>query len=509
MDRITCTCFRLLVCVVWAMMLMPAGYAASPPQAHRPHVGPNLVANPRFNGTANWALSGGAQYVTNLSRTADGSGAVRLPPGGRVASRVIAVTPGKSYTFAAYMKTGTWPPGNVDLLFSVTDATGGYIRYGGETGASGNSRPGTWEEIALAITPDASTSFISIVIGRLYPDAGVSDMWVDEIYVGEGTGFGSPPAAKTPFLGAAVQVDALGNFTVKKGDVFQPFFPFCIYSDGRRTDYGLYSTQGFNCDMWGGSSTITRGKNAVSSFNPDGLMSGIGVAQYMAPGGWGWDPGGVNLTNEINAIKATGLMESHVLLWYWDNENIFYEWQNPMTMVGVLKHNDKSPSGERLHPMYILQGSYNAARMYTDTSGVAAADVVGTYADAANTGGAGHAGGLEILHNIQNQTTPVTFAQMNIVWKGIGVGALRGYAYKFIARGARGIGLWRDCFANDCQGFANPVDTVDWWPDVPNLRREFDQMLPLIRQPHWTTWQVVYTAALPLTVGTRDYQGQG
>ena len=34
-------------------------------------------------------------------------------------------------------------------------------------------------------------------------------------------------------------------------------------------------------------------------------------------------------------------------------------------------------------------------------------------------------------------------------------------------------------------------------------------MLPLIRQPHWTTWTASFSSSLPVEVGTRDYNGKG
>jgi hypothetical protein len=468
------------------------------------------VTNPTFSGTSHWSVSGGAQYDAAASRSADGSGSIRLPRGGRVDSPgALPVTPGKTYTFAAYIRTPAWPPGMVYMVFGVVNAGGGYFRYGGQSGAAGNGTPNTWQEIVLTITPDATTQYISVGIARVYHDSGVSDLWVDELYFGEGTGFGSPPTPKRPFQGADVQVDALGNFSVKQGGAFQPFFPFCIYGDARRPSWAAYSTQGFNCDMWGDASTVPRAAAAVSPFNPQGMRSGIQVAQYMNQGGWGYDPTGANLANQITALKATGLMDSHVLLYYWDNENVWDQWTNQMRQASVITQQDRSASGQRLHPLYVLQGSYNAARMYHATTGGACCDVTGTYADAANTGGAGHAGGQEILQQVEGQDHPVTFAQFNIVWKGVGVGTLRRYVYEYVARGARGIGLWRDCYPSDCGGLASPVDRVDWWPDVPNLRRELDQLLPLIREPHWTAWRVAYPPALPLTVGTRDVKGQG
>jgi hypothetical protein len=126
MGRIKFKCFSLFVLVLWAMMLIPAGYAASPTQPHLPRVGPNLVTNPTFSGTSHWSVSGGAQYDAAASRSADGSGSIRLPRGGRVDSPgALPVTPGKTYTFAAYIRTPAWPPGMVYMVFGVVNAGGG------------------------------------------------------------------------------------------------------------------------------------------------------------------------------------------------------------------------------------------------------------------------------------------------------------------------------------------------------------------------------------------------
>ena len=79
MDRIKFKCFSLFVLVLWAVRLIPVGYAASPTQ---PHLQPNMLSNPGFNGLSNWILSYGAQYDAGVSRTSDGSGSVKLPPSG-------------------------------------------------------------------------------------------------------------------------------------------------------------------------------------------------------------------------------------------------------------------------------------------------------------------------------------------------------------------------------------------------------------------------------------------
>jgi hypothetical protein len=113
MDRIKCTHFNLFVFVVWAMMRIPAGYAASPPPPHLARVGPNLLANPNLNELSGWFVAHGGVCDPSVSRTADGSGSARLPggTGGWVYKLAVPVTPGKTYMLSAYMLSKGWPPG--------------------------------------------------------------------------------------------------------------------------------------------------------------------------------------------------------------------------------------------------------------------------------------------------------------------------------------------------------------------------------------------------------------
>jgi len=503
----------LLFIVLLVLPMVPGVRGQTPP--YQPRVGANLMTNFTFAGTGSWNLLSGASYVSTDSRTADGSGSVLIPYGGRLDSTpLIAVTPGTAYMMAIYMKTNAWPPANIDLLVAFYNSSGTYIGFA-EAGPSANSQTGIWEEILLNVTPQAGTAYVSMSLQSLtsqQPNT-TSSIWVDEAYFGVGTGYGSPPSAKTPFNGANVQVDALGNISINKAGNWTPFFPFCIYGDGRRPNFEqVYSNQGFNCDGWGvadGSYLVTM-KQAVSTFNPDGMYGAGAVAQYMNEGGYGWDVGGINVTNYVNSVNSSAAAD-HFLWWYWDNENVFNYWDEQMNVVDTIKANDRTVvnTGQRRHPLFVLQGSYNMTRAYRRLGGTHASEFAGTYSDATGSGGSGHAGGFEVQINEQNQTIPPTLVNANIVQHAAPVGTLRGYIYKFLGRGMRAWTMWRDCYASDCSGLADPVDQAGWWPDVPNLRQELDALLPLIRTPHWTTWTVSQNGGAGVSVGTRDYLGKG
>jgi hypothetical protein len=494
---------RALLC----LLLLPAlALAQTQPQALR--VGPNLAPNPTFNGTANWLIDG-STYDASQTHTPDGSGSIRIPAGARldIAPR-IPITAGKQYIFAAYIRTPAWPPGGVNMVVGENNGAGTNITNP-ESGVAGNGAPNTWQEIAMPFTAASTGASVTLVISRAgFASSGVSDIWVDDVYFGEQLGYASPPTAKVPFNGADVTVDALGNMQVKKNGAFQNFFPLCIYADNRRPNaWQLYSNQGFNCDAWGWYDTIVAAANAVSPFNPDGMMSGYGIGQSMNSPGWFWDTGGANIHNLAEDMKATGKFHTHLLWYYWDNENVWDQWNNQMVAANQWKTED-TVGGVRSHPFYGLQGSYNATRMYHNpANGQTCCDMAGTYTTEGNTGGAGHAGGQSVMWNLEGQTFPVVIEQWNGVHRFVAAGDFRRVIYQHVMTGAKGFGFWRDCYPDDCGGIAAPVEQTPWWSDVPNIRRELDAMLPMLRQPHWTTWTASTPAAL--VVGTRDYNGKG
>jgi Concanavalin A-like lectin/glucanases superfamily/Putative Ig domain len=504
---------RLLVALLVLLSLL-ASRAAAQTQPQSPRVGPNLIANPAFNGTANWLL-GSTTYDASQSHTADGTGSIRIQAGARLdmAPR-ITITAGKQYIFAAYIRTPTWPPGGVNMVVGENNGAGTNINNP-ESGVGGNGIANTWQEIAMPFTASSTGASVTLIISRAgFADSGSSDIWVDDVYFGEQLGYASPPSAKVPFNGADITVDALGNMQVKKAGVFQNFFPLCIYSDNRRPNnngYQLLSDQGFNCDTWGGTESLDAAAAAVSTFNPDGLMSGIGyqVQHTMNQGGLYWDAAGTSIANFTSTLRAHARFHTHFLWYYWDNENVWDQWNNQMTAANQWKAGD-TVGGQRTHPFYGLQGSYNATRMYHNpANGQTCCDMSGTYTTEGNTGGAGHAGGQSVMWNIEGQTFPVVIEQWNGVHRSAAASDLRRVIYTHLLGGAKGFGFWRDCYPDDCGGLAAPVDQVAWWPDVPNIRREIESMLPMLRQPHWTSWTVSFNTALPINVGTRDYNGKG
>jgi hypothetical protein len=494
-------------------------FSGSDDASLRPHIprqGENLVSNPTVQTTSTWALLGNATYDIKTSRTSDGSGSFSLitpyydkdrkhqKNAGRVHSAFIPVQGGMKYTLGFFVKTANGPT-YVSTGVGTYDGNKKFIRNISSI-RSGTSEDGKWQECAMPVFVPKEAVFVRVAATKMADTRDGGRVWVDDFYFGEGVGLEHSPTAKQAFDGARVRVDGLGNFEIKKGSKWTPFFPLCMYSDGYR-DPMVYSKQGWNTLIWMSSASgVRRAKEAVSSFNPDGMMAGFQISPYTFPSWWAYNDL-EELRTKLGEIFSEGLGDQ-LLLYYWDNENNYSEWQVPVNIINTIKSIDTDSSGRRLHPIYALQGNYGIARVHAAHGLV---DISGTYvgggADAVGNAGTADFDGLFILDRLEQQMSPASFAQFNGV---NGAGDMRLRLYSSIILGAKAMGYWRDCYKGCSERFqksVGPVNKKPWWPDFPNLRREVDQLLPLIRQPHWTSWKVKIDAQ-GVRVGTRSRKGE-
>ncbi|MBN1673158.1 MAG: hypothetical protein JXR37_19080 [Kiritimatiellae bacterium] len=498
----------------------PADSAQSQP--HMKRVGPNLIPNPAVTGMTGWRLAGDAAYEPALSRNA-GSGCFRLtspyrwtkdgadPKTSKATADLVPVTPNRTYTFALYMRSthvARWLTLRIDHFDRAKrqmKTAKGHYRF--EQQHCGNSVPQRWEETAMEFRTASATHYVQIKLLPWNSEDNTGHIWVDDFYFGEGLGFEQPPSRKTPFAGSLVRVDALGNYEVNRDGQWVPFFLWGVFKDNARGDWSIYSDQGWNCIMDCTSVTyLEKCRAAKSVFNPDGVFGCFSVSSYVNPKGWAYG-NWKGLSADLQAIKDAGLMD-RVFTYFWDNENSWDVWQPNLDAVALIRKADTDAAGRRMHPITVLQGTYNTARAYAKAG---LSDAVGSYV---GTGRPGADGGWEfgtaLLDNIEGQISLVSFA--NITETGpLSAGAFRAKVYNAILAGAKGITYWRDCFnERSRKEFPNnlPIDEQPWWPEFPTIRREVDRLLPLIRRPHWTAWRVT-ASTNQLRFGTRDFQRHG
>lgn len=504
---------RLLIVFLIAAFSVSAANAQTP--ADRPHLvrqGENLIRNPTLNTTKNWKLLRDAIFDESTSRRNDGSGSFKLVtpyPDKKFATAkadLIAVEPGERYMYGFHIKTLNGPT-YVGAQISLHDENRRFLRnfvsaVGGTTGDS------AWQEHALPFVVPEGVAFIGCQVYKTYNTKPGGVVWADDFYLGKGFGLADPPSPKKAFHGERVRVDSLGNFEIKRNGKWDPFFPLCMYKDNRRPDWKIYSKQGWNTVLAVGSALqIQKAKEAVSKFNPRGMMVGVGLASYAFPG--------KNYNNlkqlrqRLHKIFLNRHLSEHVLLYYLDNEKNHDQWQVPAKVINTIRHQETNSFGHLQCPVYALQGTFNIAAVHAANGLV---DVSGTYfggsAESRGKAGIQDRGGLLVLDRKNGQKSPASFAQFNGV---DGAGEMRLRLYSSIIFGAKAMGYWRDCYKSCNEKYmksVGPVEAKPWWPDFPNLRREIDRLMPLIRQPHWTEWTATARNEKVL-VGTRDMQGKG
>ena len=463
-----------------------------------PRQGKNLLANTHLATLKHWQLRGHAAYDPTISRLPDGSGSARLVTPypeknyDQLVSRLIPVDAGKKYAFGFYLRTENGPT-YVAAQIAIFDIYGKFIRnvHGTTWSTSADKK---FEECILPTTIPPGVHYAQVQVIKMYNTQPNGRVWIDGLYFGEGLGLEQKASDKVAFHGSFVRVDELGNFDIKRNGTWQPFFPIAIYSQVKRKDWTLYSEAGFNVNIWSSvESEIRKAKAATSHFNPDGMMSGLQIAQYTMPQGWAYNDT-QDLTKQLQQIFNSELAD-HLLLYYWDNENHYDQWDVPKRIINTIRKID--PNGR---PVYALQGNYGIARVHAAQGLV---NVTGAYLGGGveATGGAGTGGYDDLLveDRIEGQVNPTSFAQFN----GLAAsGDLRLRLYNALIIGAKAIGVYMDHYPQA------PIENSAWWPDVPALRREIDKLLPIIREPHWTKWQAS-TDAPGVHIGTRHYSKEG
>ncbi|MBN1672661.1 MAG: hypothetical protein JXR37_16585 [Kiritimatiellae bacterium] len=478
--------------------------AVGGPRPHMRRTGENLFVNPAVAGPDGWKLSSGtASYDRLVSRTPDGSGSIRLDAAkqkwsqGTVSAR-IPVVPGKTYTFGAYTKSSVWPCLWHMRIKSYPENPSPWTA-GRECGTAANK----WEESANVYVPGSDVTHVELLICRTIGPRNDGSIWLDDFFFCEGVGFDRPPSPKRRFDGTITRFDELGNIEICEGGEWKPFFPFSICADGHRADWTAYAGAGFNC------SSRASSIDGIRKAREAGLKCFFDIGPWV--GAWHQKDYSL-LAQRIRDIHEAGLSET-VIMYYWDNET--YQTYNmrdrkaspwdiyatPKTCAETIDRAERSMNrGRRLRPLYQLAGNYGMARMYRGYYDMAACY---TGAGLGNTGGAaGGPAGLLVLDNIEGQDAPL-FAQVNGRVDRINI-------YSLIIGGAKGFSFWKDWVGKDGKGAggvagAKPIELHSWYSELPAVRREVDDLLPIIRLPHWTSWRVLCKTDR-IVLGTREYE---
>lgn len=456
-----------------------------------------------------------------------------------------AVTPGAKYTFSAYMKSGPnagtsvtsdMIPGDLDVIVQAFNSSGAPVAVdytGGNTVIYDdwvNSAIGPWEESLVWFVAPSSAAYVRIFAVRFFPStAPVTNLWVDDLYLGPGWVHRQEDSTKAGFAGTVASTDSLGNMAVKRttgptAGTQEPFFAKCIAPSGHRTDWAFYAGLGYNCiwtsavfdyqpsSDWSSGSTsnpLARAKRATSASLPDGMrvmldesipIRGAFSFDWLNPtthapctpysvgcGAYGAS----TWTSDLPTKMATALTQivsngyADQLLGIIDDAEVkTSRRQRDRALNQLIDTTDRSlNSGQRRWPVISnmgLPGGARAARLNDGTTAYPA--LVGTYMAANN------AGPLAKMQHEHNQVVPAGYCQTQS-----GLGNYRPYLYRCLGLGGKAWAQWSDA-ANTNPLYATStglaLESETGYADFPNLFAEIDKLMPLIRQPIPSDWSV-------------------
>ena len=431
----------------------------------------------------------------------------------------VSLQAGHAYQFVLRMKSDVFPRGQ-NIMVVARDAADSTQVYAFAWNAS---KTGVWEDVYLPVFPakngnwhldvwvhptlkyisTPSTIYISPDVDCYELPSGTEIATLRSINIS---------TDKDAFASSTQRIDGLGNIYVNQNGNWTHVFPRMMYRRyqselGGQTFqviFQRYRDYGFNgvMDVW-------------DEYNAqDAMNAGLDYISIMS-----------NSTNSDSSVASFEAMKGYIdrvyswattnnrhgnLLWYnYDNENghvADYEYKQSLQSYIDTYHLDPL-TGKRRHPIYMLNGQnglprtyHNASRNVMDITGsyVGTADALGT------TNGVPAAPRLLTEFMTQNQRAPVTVIQLQTYFREEFIPSL----FYGIMMGGRALSVWRD-------GTTHDGSTADFRDNVwasafrDDVSPKIDQMLPLIEQPHFTTWKAWTNQFPSVRIGTRELNGVG
>jgi hypothetical protein len=452
-----------------------------------------------------------ASYDTDIKRSGERS--IRLSEKEDIVNiHSIPVEEGNWYVVSGYMYIQSLPSDVIRFYIGYDREDGTHIRSVMHTLLS-NASENSWEEFIVPVYIQKGKDIKNIklfVKNTGSPDVNVptiSDVWIDDISVykvdDSSQLFGKEkPFVKQAFDGTKVKVDSLGNFSIKENGEFEPFFPMIIYPNNDKSKWASYASAGFN--------TVLCNSPADAQTAVDNGMYWIwdlysyGVSDMSASG---YD----RFVREYESLKPELL--DKLLYFYWDNEQ-FYVFDSLKMFSDKIKIMDVDEDGKRMRPISMNLGLTTGSKNYYNDK-YKLIDLQSVYInpllykkndplwyDYELEGFyASEFGLFSAFENIENTKLPKSVFVIDSPQDVY----LENMIYSALARGGKGFAFWRD-------GDTQPaIETKTWWNDLPDITARLNQLLPLVRTPHWTDWELLSSLKDDedgIVVGTRDYDSK-
>jgi len=484
--------------------------------------GRNLLEgkNPNVN-TLDGYTNLGNHTLSVDSHTNDGSGSIKLV--GHWYTKAIK-TPtfdlekGKKYTISAYMKAVGDQKGQ-NVMFKISAYGNGY-----PVEMSWNiSKAEEWEEVAFPYIAQKSGKHIITIFTYRYAfstdhnlakEDGTNldrnaTVYLDDFRVveSEGVDVREPYTEKNAYESSDIRIDALGNWSVKENGAWKDIFPKFTYRDSYG-DIGE-SVQKFKEYGFTGVSDIASMKELKTALQGGLKYNAIQINHlHLNPSHPAVLKDKQDFINEMKlAIKNGEINSTSVLMYNYDNEGVYlsnYDWKK-YASDWISEHDYDNNTHSRARPIYMLNGvAEGVARNYSDLI-----DVTGTYVyqggDDKNEEYKNPVDTRSILELAQNQTTPASVIQLQCYYHNLFVPAI----FKGIISGAKALNFWRG--GTDYLRCKKDFRENVWAPAIKGRNGVFakiDKMLPLIKEPLFTSWSATVDMLEIVAIGTRENNGK-
>ena len=487
---------------------------------------PNRLSerNPTFEEpfVGSYARSTEHIYHADVSHTDDGSGSVELRGHGwgkGLRTKPFSCEAHKKYLLSAYIKIKNLNLGQ-NLFFTIPNIEGGGIYWN-------VSKEDSWEEILFQFIPKKTgicelyimtnnRSFSTTKNSNGVPNKVISSgsnldrrakIFIDDLKIVQSNKIipRERRSSKKVFDSSSIHIDGLGNFSVKEEAGWKSIFPKMIYrnsgiQDGDMLQYRPYAEYGFN-----GIMDIRRKNQVVYGLSVGlkyfGVIASNEVTELEDGEAFPRD------TKELIDYVNNDIGKPYTLLFYnHDNENSAlqdYDWHKKLTTFINRYDKDLFDSLKRARPIYYLNGHAGVARASNNNNRVEM-DITGSYvADKVSQKKyipRPHET-LGILDKGQNQIAPVTMIQLQSYLNEKLIPSL----FYGIIQGGKGVSIWRD------GGSQSKFQNTPWANHIKSIFTKLDQMLPIIREAHWTNdWSADITdKGAMVNIGTRNHNGKG
>ncbi len=501
--RIVAVAIATLIATTFAFSPRIAGSAVSPPLANSPET---TIFEAPFVSLDGWTAVGGATFDASVTAN-PGSGSARLETLlSAIRSSPVPAESGALYFTETQIRQDSWPRGNVTISIQQTTADGAWIANLPVETATAPFVNGQFSRSGLYFVVPPGVQFFQVVLIRSAEQASLTPMWVDDVRLTKNPPIRTKRTNKTPFNGSQTRIDQLGNWDIKVGTSWTPWFPLCVAINPSRTAFlrlRSIQKQGFNCNIWNGHDVAS-----LQNHKAAGLRSFFQLAQYTNPKGWAVGDD-ADLQAKIAAANASPASD-YLAGYYLDNENQPGNVAITKRITDTVKATDIEPtSGVRRRPILHLQGSYGSLGMWSDEQGAPFTDAVGAYVPAVNSGGAGSAPGAQLFLESQLlQSQPSAYCQIN---DGIGI-KFRAALFSCIAQGSRALSFWGDGPTDAAYPDVPDLELQPFWPDMPAIARDLNELAPVLQASNQTDWSATLSGnndLLPVIVGTRTSRGIG